>query len=144
MWRRVTLLPVPDGPISTVISPRGMRQVTPSRTRSDPKALCTSTSSMTGSLLQVESLWLAGRSPVCTAVRGGAGAAAGGGAGALTGFAVAAGGPVPLFSCAGAAGASTGALFGSVPAGAFGSRALMSELDRQVGVGTPEDLRQQR
>src|SRR5437660_1125188 len=54
-WRRVTLLPVPDGPMSTEISPRGMRQVTPSSTLSAPNDLCTSTSSITASLTQVDS-----------------------------------------------------------------------------------------
>src|SRR5438309_4060846 len=46
MWRRSTLLPVPDGPITTEISPSGMLQETPSRTVWSPKALITSWHSM--------------------------------------------------------------------------------------------------
>ncbi len=53
MHRNATLFPVPDGPMSTVISPRGMRTVTPSSTFTSPNALWTSTSSMTGSFAHV-------------------------------------------------------------------------------------------
>jgi len=58
MWRSETLLPVPDGPMRTVTPFLGMRQVTPSRTRNEPKALWTSTISMIGSMFHVASDWL--------------------------------------------------------------------------------------
>src|SRR3984893_905037 len=79
MCRSVTLFPVPDGPISTVISPLGMRQVTPSRTRSEPNDLVTDMSSITGSLFHVDSDCEAGRSPK-SAAAGLTGTGAGGGA----------------------------------------------------------------
>ncbi len=63
MWRRVTLFPVPDGPISTVISPLGIRQLTPSSTLNCPNALCTSRSSITASFSHVDCDCVSGLSP---------------------------------------------------------------------------------
>src|SRR5579862_6480646 len=121
MCRSVTLLPVPDGPINTVISPRGMRTVTPSSTLSEPNALCTSCSSMTASFSQVccdceGGRWTAGAPPDGRADQAWP---AGRGAG--------------------------GTATGPRAVGGVGWYVVIgSYLNREVGVGTPEELCQER
>src|SRR5690242_15189126 len=51
MWRSVTDLPVPDGPMMTSVSPRWTSRSRPASTTFLPKALCTFSKRMTGASL---------------------------------------------------------------------------------------------